>query len=87
MDQTDRAYPRCAGHRCSAIPKWFFRSLLYNGRENARTGSRGRPDQVDSARKPGVRFTRSSAHGRQREVLWIPQLGPALLVVLPTLRS
>ena len=28
MDQTDQACPRRAGHRSSAVPKWFFRSLL-----------------------------------------------------------
>jgi hypothetical protein len=28
MDQTDRACATRAGHRSSAVPKWFFRSLL-----------------------------------------------------------
>ncbi len=140
--------PRCADHRCSAIPIWFFRSLLYNGCENARTRSlsdsdrstvandpqpsasfsarknprcipantppvfpglrpciwphllrlvtngnvgqapcsRGRPHQVDSPRRPGVRFARSSAHNRQMEALWIPQLGPAMPAAPPALR-
>ena len=33
MDQTDRACPRDAGQRSSAVPKWFFRSLLEPPRE------------------------------------------------------